>query len=526
MSPAETAPPPLFPDDPRKWDGWSRYQAENPYTRLCLDPASPPDDEQIQLHCTELLRWWQKKLPLKIQPTNPLTQLLGRGIDEASRHLIEARMQLLDPERRREIDQELADRARQKALDEFTKYVVFALSGGVLTSEAEANLIEFGESNGVSYEEISQCIDQQLLRTKAKRCTLSASLTGEAEKDFIRILRLGGLNLGNATDSVRRIFSQIAENLGIDYERAADLLDDYLDKEELLLANSTGRKRGASAGAPDSGEVPEALRAKVPAPSVTTPTQTRETGPLPADFLNPLRAPLVLIPAGEFIMGSNAPDAAPNEQPLTPVKLSAFYISVHLVTNAQYEQFDPAHRQKRMSGTGDQHPVVYVSSLDAMKFCRWLSEKDGRKYRLPTEAEWEYAARGTDRRKFPWGNHESRSDLANFADASTSFAWREARINDGFPETSPIGAFPAGVSYFGLYDMAGNVWEWCQDYYQPLPGSPKQNPRGPGNGAARVYRGGSWKSRFSSLRASARGSNAPGYACNDLGFRVVCEIAR
>ncbi|HEX8678573.1 MAG TPA: formylglycine-generating enzyme family protein [Chthoniobacterales bacterium] len=516
---------PLFPDDPRKWDGWSKYQAANPYDRLCLDASAAPSDVQIQQHYTALLQWWQKKLPLKNQPTNPLAQLLGRGIDESSRFLVEARMQLLDPERRRQIDEELAAKAREKALADFAKYVAFTVSGGVLTAEGEANLIEFGESSGIPYDEISACIEEQLRGTKAKRCTLSASLTGEAEKEFIRLLRLGGLNLGNATESVREIVNNVAENLGIDFERATDLLDDYLDKEELILAKSITRNYVPSRQT-HSPRLNEAPAPKVSAPPSTPAPAQKAAGPLPPDFLNPLRAPLVLIPAGEFIMGSNAPDAAPNEQPLTPVKLSPFYISVHLVTNAQYEQFDPTHRQKRMTAAGDQHPVVYVSSLDAIKFCRWLGEKDGRKYRLPSEAEWEYAARGNDGRKYPWGRDEYRNDLANFADASTAFAWRETRINDGFPESSPIGAFPRGTSFFGIYDMAGNVWEWCLDFYQPLPGSPKQNPRGPGNGLARVYRGGSWKSRFSSLRATARGSNAPNYCCNDLGFRIVCEIAR
>jgi formylglycine-generating enzyme required for sulfatase activity len=230
---------------------------------------------------------------------------------------------------------------------------------------------------------------------------------------------------------------------------------------------------------------------------------------------------MVLIPEGEFIMGSEAPDALPDEQPLTPVALSEFYMSRHLVTNAQYDQFDPNHKQKRIPGAADDHPVVYVTSGEALNFCQWLGKKDGKTYRLPTEAEWEYAARGTDGRKYPWGNHDRRGGSANFADASTAFPWRDTQINDGYPETSPVGAFPGGASFFGLEDMAGNVWEWCLDFYQALAGSPKRNPRGPVNGPRRVYRGGSWKSRFTNLRATARSSNAANYSCNDVGFRIV-----
>src|ERR1700719_3485520 len=112
-----------FPDDPLKWDGWSKYKSDNPYERLCLDPKTAPGDEEIQQHCTALLQWWQKKLRLKNQPSNPLAQLLGRGLEEAGGCLVQARMQLLDPERRLQIDRELAAQAEQEALAEFSMYV-------------------------------------------------------------------------------------------------------------------------------------------------------------------------------------------------------------------------------------------------------------------------------------------------------------------------------------------------------------------------------------------------------------------
>ncbi len=232
---------------------------------------------------------------------------------------------------------------------------------------------------------------------------------------------------------------------------------------------------------------------------------------------------MYFIPSGEFTMGSEEADAAPNERPLTRITLNRFYMARYLITNAQYEQFDPGHARKRAPGAGDNHPVIYVSSLDAMKFCQWLTTRERKKYRLPTEAEWEYAARGTDGRKYPWGNFSDRNNVANFADRNTVFAWSDRDIDDGYPESSPVGAFPLGASYFRIDDMAGNVWEWCLDYFEAYRGAPKTNPRGPTAGMKRVYRGGSWKSRFNSLRATARGSNAPNYSCNDLGFRVVCE---
>ena len=531
MVATQAARSPDFPDDPRKWDGWSKYQADNLYERLCLDPRASPTDEQIQQHCYALLQWWHKKLPLKNQPSNPLTQLLGRGLEESSHYLVQARMQLLDPARRRQMDNDLAAQAEEEALAEFAKYVAFSVTGGVLSLEAEANLTEFGQRNGLEDEQIRSCIDEAVQRNNARRAAPGAAATPEetpgapttAEAEFIHILRLSEVNLFSATDTVRLILANIAQNLGIDPEEAECLLDDYLDEAELALGKPTVRGGGAAVQPRIASPSPAMAAPKPSAQPIRPVIGKAAPSPARANFVNPLGAPMVLIPAGEFVMGSDAVDSAPNERPLTPVKLTAFYMSHHPVTNAQYEQFDRSHRPKRTKEAGDHHPVVYVTNLEAAKYCQWLGQTDGKKYRLPTEAEWEYAARGTDGRKYPWGNDESRGDLGNFADASTTFPWRDLGIDDGHAESSPVGAFPRGASSFGLEDMAGNVWEWCLDFFQPLAGVPKQNPRGASTGSKRVYRGGSWKSRFANLRATARASNAPTYSCNDLGFRIVCE---
>lgn len=518
-----------FPDDPLKWDGWSKYKSENPYERLCLDPRTKPDEEEIQQNCNALLRWWQKKVWLKNQPTNPIAQLLGRGIDEAGRYLVQARVQLLDPARRLEIDAQLAARAEEEALAEFSKYVAFSITGRVLTAEAEANLWEYSQHNGLTQEQTKACIEAELKLHKAQRAAPerrgipeAAPGSAAAEEEFHRILRLSRLDLGDATGLVRRIFATIADNLGIHVERAEYLLETYLDHEEY------GQPAAAPAAPP---QVPPRPPVAPIAPSKPSPVRAsapeRKVHPaavcLPSAFTTSVGSPMILVPAGEFVMGSEAADAAPNEQPLTPVVLSEFYMSRHPITNEEFEKFDPTHRRKRIKLADDDHPVVYVTSLEAIKFCQWLSHKDGRQYRLPTEAEWEYAARGTDGRKYPWGNEDHRGDFANFADASTTFPWRDPQVHDGYPETSPVGAFPRGASFFGIHDMAGNVWEWCLDFYQALPGVPKRNPRGLSTGSKRIYRGGSWKSRFSNLRATARSSNAANYACNDVGFRIVCE---
>jgi formylglycine-generating enzyme required for sulfatase activity len=198
-------------------------------------------------------------------------------------------------------------------------------------------------------------------------------------------------------------------------------------------------------------------------------------------------------------------------------------MSRHPVTNAQYELFDPSHRARRAPWADDNHPVVYVSSYEAAKFCEWLCRREIRKFRLPTEAEWEYAARGTDGRTFPWGEKFNRGDLANFADSNTAFAWRDPSINDGFAESSPVGAYPRGASPFGIEDLAGNVWEWCLDFFETYKDKERTNPRSQATTGKRVYRGGSWKSRAASCRAATRNFNMPEYSANDVGFRVVCD---
>jgi formylglycine-generating enzyme required for sulfatase activity len=324
------------------------------------------------------------------------------------------------------------------------------------------------------------------------------------------------------TDDQRDAFINMAESLGIDPGEAEDLVDLYLDEADAVTqAPQPAAVREVGRTDPVRPELHQA-----PAP----PPESSRTQINPAlervrysNFKNSLGHDMLFIPSGEFMMGSEAFDAAPNERPVAKVAVSRFYLSRYLVSNVVYEEFDPSHRRKRMPGADDQHPVVHVSSLDAIKFCQWLSSRERKKYRLPTEAEWEYAARGTDGRKFPWGNYQNRGDLANFADRNTVFAWSDRDLDDGYAETSPVGAFPLGASPFGIEDMAGNVWEWCLDFYAPYTPAPKVNPLGPTAGLRRVYRGGSWKSRFNSLRATVRNSNVPSFSCNDLGFRLACE---
>jgi formylglycine-generating enzyme required for sulfatase activity len=528
-----------LPDDPRKWDGWSFYNSPNPYERLCLDPQTKPTNELIEEHFRELLLWWQKKLPLKNQPSNPLAQLLRSGLEESSRYLSEARVELLDPGRRQQLDEELAAQATERALNEFRKYVIFVLTDKTLSPEQEQSLLEFGQTHGLTNEAMKELIDSELQNSDAIRISPApptpVASSGERQsldptKDFMRMLRLSGLDNEAMTDDQRDAFVNMAENLGIDPGEAEDIVDLYLDEIDGTAAPPSPAPKPVTVVAPKKASPANGSAAALSTPQIAAAASMPTVDPAAdramfPNFISAIGVEMLLVPSGTFQMGSDARDAAPNERPVTQVTLTCYYVSRHLITNAQYEVFDPDHIRKRSPGSGEHHPVVYVSSADAMKFCQWLSSRDKRRYRLPTEAEWEYAARGSDGRRYPWGDQDGRGDLANFADCNTVFAWSARDIDDGFPESSPVGSFPKGVSPFGTEDKAGNVWEWCSDFIGPYNGKPKVNPRGPVSGAQRIYRGGSWKSRFHSLRATTRGSNVPSFSCNDLGFRIVCECA-
>ena len=525
-----------LPDDPKKWDGWTKYKSPNLYERLCLDPRANPSNEAIEEHCRELLRWWQKKLPLKNQPSNPLAQLLRPGLEESSRYLTEARVELLDPARRRAMDDELAAQAQGQAMAEFQKYLTFAIADGILTAAQEKNLLQFGSEHGLTKDQMLICVETELKDSGAKREPAPQPVRPSGATrprrraslnptdDFLRMLRLSGLDSDAMTDDQRDAFINMAENLGIDVDEAEDLVDAYLDEADKLSNPEVSASEPPRAEVAQAAEPPPVEEAAEPATEFQ-PGQISEAEERAQfiNFENSLGGQMIFVPSGQFVMGSDAIDAAPNERPPTHVSVSRYYLSRYPITNADYEKFDPSHARKRAPGTGNRHPVVYVSSLEAIKFCQWLSTRERKRYRLPTEAEWEYAARGNDGRRYPWGEYGGRGDLANFADKNTVFAWSDREIDDGFAESSPVGAFPNGASPFGFEDMAGNVWEWCLDYYEAYRGAPKINPRGPTCGAKRVYRGGSWKSRFNSLRTTARGSNAPNFSCNDLGFRIACE---
>ena len=220
--------------------------------------------------------------------------------------------------------------------------------------------------------------------------------------------------------------------------------------------------------------------------------------------------PMILIPAGEFQMGDHFNEGLGDELPVHTVYLDAFYIDKYEVTNALYKKFMDAtgHKAPRYWNdskyNGPDHPVVGVSWEDAKAYADWTGK------RLPTEAEWEKAARGgLEGKKYPLGDSLTHDD-ANYSGAGGK---------DGWEYTAPVGSFaPNG---YGLYDMAGNVWEWCSDWYDEnyYANSPKSNPTGPDSGTLRVDRGGSWYSTPYLLRVAGRDSGVPTNSSTSFGFR-------
>lgn len=562
-------PNPL-PDNPQRWEGWRNYKSPNFYERLCLSFDSNASNEQIEENCRILLVWWQKKLPLKNQPSNPLSQILRAGLDEAPSFLAEARTGLLDPECRKQHDAQLRADAIAIAIEEFNKLIQFTLAEKELPPEAETRLVTAGLNLGLSDEEVAAAIEVQLAATGAVRVepvapppppepapaplaapVAVAAPVETAPKDpfseFRRLLSMSRLCLEGEemTDDQRDAMCNLGESLGLTGGQAEDLVDEYLDRVSTMPAQSMPRPIAATATAavrtppppsapskpmPARAAAPAAAPVRVAAPvarppqrTVITPLQRSQEREKHPNFRNSVGGEMLLVVSGSFLMGSRASVALANEQPITPVTISRFYMARFPITNAQYERFDPSHGSKRAPWANEQHPVIYVSARDAERFCEWLSQIERKRYRLPTEAEWEYAARGLDARTFPWGEMFDTGHYANFADSRTAFSWRDPRIDDGWPQTSPVGCYSRGASPFGVEDMAGNVFEWTSDGLESYKGKDITNPRGPKNSAQRVYRGGSWKSRMTSLRTSARAFNSPDYSSNDVGFRIVCE---
>jgi formylglycine-generating enzyme len=285
---------------------------------------------------------------------------------------------------------------------------------------------------------------------------------------------------------------------------------------------------------------------------VTGTSQALKAGKIFSDC--PSCPDMVVIPSGSFAMGS--PDSeirrGDDEGPVHIVKIAAFALGKTEITRGQFAEFVErtkysygdrcwtieSGKYEERSGTWrklgypqeDNHPVACINWNDATAYAKWLSKKTGGNYRLPTEAEWEYATRGNTSTARYWGdNPDEACAYANGADQTAQLqiegatSWSVHLCTDGFAYTAPVGSFKPNA--FGLYDMLGNVWEWTEDNYNdsygaaPTDGSARQ-----GDGAYRVLRGGSWNNSPSNLRAAIRYKSEPALRFSSFGFRLARSL--
>jgi formylglycine-generating enzyme required for sulfatase activity len=238
---------------------------------------------------------------------------------------------------------------------------------------------------------------------------------------------------------------------------------------------------------------------------------TAVTDRIPESLTGNDGAEMVLVPSGEFWMGSEDKDADPDERPRHRMFLNAFYIDKFPVTNAQYRAFVAAtgHDEPEFwthpGFEGTNQPVVGVSWEDARAYCRWAAK------RLPTEAEWEKAARGTEGQKYPWGEEWDPT---------------RANSNDGGPgKPTAVGSYLTGVSPYGAHDMAGNVYEWTASQYRAYPYQADDGREDPASRGSRVIRGGSWAYDPRFLRVSCRNDTTPTNCNGGLGFRCARDVS-
>ena len=228
-------------------------------------------------------------------------------------------------------------------------------------------------------------------------------------------------------------------------------------------------------------------------------------------------------------MGTDEENLQNDEGPKHEVCVDPFWMAKFETTNQQYHLFSNTHGGKTYTidlGDKAKQPVVNVSWEEAQGFINWLNKKQTNKFRLPSEAEWEYAARSGTRSDRYWGdNSDETCNFANVHDLSSQrsndFRYMVHQCDDGYAQLSPVGKFKP--NNFGLYDMLGNVWEWTSDWYTPryYTESQKKNPQGPSSGSVRVVRGSSWSSPPGDVTAINRGTGRPGTGTPYIGIRIV-----
>jgi len=384
----------------------------------------------------------------------------------------------------------------------------------------EPTLLFVGLEKPCRFDKLAELLLRSPLLLKAPKL-LEDCIAESAEpshKPFLRYLQNGG---GNA--DVRVLALQSLEkirgrrNFFTDKE-VAPVLEKIAQAKADLDKRSTERSR-RSLGQPDRRTADLARRLLLlsgAAPAILKPQRLGDRLWICEAESN---AEYILLDGGVFTMGDDDSKYA-YEKPAHPVKLTSFYLARYPVTNKLYRLYlkenskarKPQYLDDKRFG-GDDQPAVGVSWNGAVAYIEWLNEKTGRKFSLPTEAQWEFAARGTPGRKYPWGNEPPDKERANF--------------NSHVGQTTSVSNYPKGATPEGVFDLAGNAWEWCQDWFgekyyaECKKRGTVENPTGPIDGGSRVLRGGSWGFTTEVLRSASRYDGGPGGWSGSIGFRVV-----
>ncbi|MBK9780388.1 MAG: SUMF1/EgtB/PvdO family nonheme iron enzyme [Anaerolineales bacterium] len=373
---------------------------------------------------------------------------------------------------------------------------------------------EEDERQRIAKEKADREIAEKVAREKAEKEVVDKARRDAAEKAKQERLQSRNVQVASLKEALSKPYLRMVGFISV-VAILAVIGIQSLPKADSTIGNATPDETASQEAAPTFTFIPSSFTAIITSEPTATRTQTPE--PLPTQITDLKGIVLNLVPAGEFTMGSDKDD----ESPIHQVYLDAFYMDIYEVTNAKYQecvvvgvctppQQTSSYTHSNYYGKSlyDNFPVINVDWNQANNYCAWRGAS------LPTEAQWEKAARGTDGRTYPWGEGISCT-IANFWDGNYCVG-----------DTTEVGSYEDGKSPYGIYDMAGNVYEWVADWYDLnyYVDSPSSNPLGPTSGQYRMLRGGAFNGSDIYLRASDRSRLHPINAGSNYGFRCVMSV--